>query len=639
MKETIGIFAHVDAGKTTLSEMMLYKSGAIRQAGRVDDGNTCMDYNCVEKSRGITIYSAFASFTWKNVQFFLIDTPGHKDFSEEIESALCILDKAVLVVSAVEGIESYTERIWEYLKDMNIPTVLFINKTDRAGASVERVRQELKMLSADCEILSEEAVAERDEEFLELYLSDKAAAEDYKKASQRAVSKRRLFPVLWGAALKDEGVEELLDLLAFLCQREYDSSGDFGGIVWKVRYDKKGVRWTDIKVTSGRLHSRIEIPLGEGRFCKVGELRSFQGGKSVNIREASAGDVCTVSGVAELTWGSAVGNAVNPGISRTEPVLTSRLVQKDETNLQELFSTVKRMGEENPSLKVSRKGEQIIIHINGIVQLDVLPEIIKDRFGFEVAFEQPQVIYKETITEPVMGYGHYEPLKHYSEVHLRLEPQPRGSGISFASECPLDSFGQRWQNLVKTHVFERKHAGVLVGSELTDVKIVLVAGREHYLHTSGGDFRQATYRAIRQGLMKSRSRLLEPVHNVRFTVDTGLAGAVINRIAQMGGELEAQTNWEGHTVITAWIPVVEMLNYVTEFASATHGKGSIAILKSDWRFCHNEQEVIAAKGYIAENDLEQPADSVFCRKGVARLIKYDKVESQLHIPLDFRNFL
>lgn len=472
-----------------------------------------------------------------------------------------------------------------------------------------------------------------------MYLSDKAAAEDYKKASQRAVSKRRLFPVLWGAALKDEGVEELLDLLAFLCQREYDSSGDFGGIVWKVRYDKKGVRWTDIKVTSGRLHSRIEIPLGEGRFCKVGELRSFQGGKSVNIREASAGDVCTVSGVAELTWGSAVGNAVNPGISRTEPVLTSRLVQKDETNLQELFSTVKRMGEENPSLKVSRKGEQIIIHINGIVQLDVLPEIIKDRFGFEVAFEQPQVIYKETITEPVMGYGHYEPLKHYSEVHLRLEPQPRGSGISFASECPLDSFGQRWQNLVKTHVFERKHAGVLVGSELTDVKIVLVAGREHYLHTSGGDFRQATYRAIRQGLMKSRSRLLEPVHNVRFTVDTGLAGAVINRIAQMGGELEAQTNWEGHTVITAWIPVVEMLNYVTEFASATHGKGSIAILKSDWRFCHNEQEVIAAKGYIAENDLEQPADSVFCRKGVARLIKYDKVESQLHIPLDFRNFL
>lgn len=639
LKETIGIFAHVDAGKTTLSEMMLYKSGVIRNAGRVDDGNTCMDYNRVEKSRGITIYSAFASFTWKNARFYLIDTPGHKDFSEEIESALCVLDKAVLVVSAVEGIQSYTEKIWEYLKELGIPVVVFINKTDRMGASVERVEQELKMFSRDCRVLTEENVAERDEEFLELYLSECFTAEDYKRAARRSVRERKLFPVICGAALKGEGVEELLDILAFLCDRKYDSSGDFGGIVWKIRYDGKGVRWTDLKVTSGRLFPRMELPLGKGQFCKAGELRSFQGEKSVNLKEASAGDICTVSGIVELAGGDVIGNAANPGIARTDPVLASRMVEKDGTDIQNLYSAVKILSEENPSLRVDRTGKQIIFHINGTVQLEVLPEIIKDRFGFDVNFEEPEVIYKETITAPVMGYGHYEPLKHYSEVHLRLEPQPRGSGISFASECPLDTFGQRWQNLVKSHVFERKHAGVLTGSELTDVKIVLVAGKEHYLHTSGGDFRQATYRAIRQGLMKSSSRLLEPVHQVRFTVDTGLAGAVINRIAQMGGELEQQAASGGYTAITAWIPVIEMLGYVTEFAALTHGKGSVSILKSDWRFCHNEPEVIEAKGYIAENDLEQPADSVFCRKGVARLIKYSQVESQLHIPLDLRNFL
>lgn len=639
MKETIGIFAHVDAGKTTLSEMMLHKSGAIRQAGYVDRGTTCMDYNPVEKSRGITIYSAYASFTWKNTQFYLIDTPGHKDFSEELESALCVLDKAILLVSAVEGVQSYTEKIWEYLKDMEIPVILFINKTDRMGASVEKVRQELKKLSKDCEVLAEETVAERDDKFLEAYLEEDFTGEAFKKASQRIVRARKLFPVVWGAALKGEGVTELLDMLAFLCDREYDSSGIFGGIVWKVRYDKKRVRWTDMKITSGKLFPKMEISLGGGEFCKAGELRSVQGEKSVGMTEASAGDICTVSGMTKTVWGDGVGAALKPDISRTEPVLTSRLVQKDETDIQSLLPAVKILSEENPSLKAERVGEQIVLHINGSVQLEVLPELIKERFGFAVRFEKPEVIYKETITEAVMGYGHYEPLRHYSEVHLRLEPGPRGSGISFASECPTDTFGQRWQNLVKTHVFERRHAGVLTGNELTDVRIVLVAGKEHYLHTSGGDFRQATYRAIRQGLMKSRSRLLEPVQKVRFTMDMKLEGSVIHRIAEMGGNLEEQTALGQDTAVTAWVPVIEMLDYVTEFAAATHGKGTISILESNWQFCHNEQEIITAKGYVAQQDLEQPADSVFCRKGVARLVKYDEVESQLYIPVDFRNFL
>ena len=634
MKETIGIFAHVDAGKTTLSEMLLFKSGTLRTAGRVDEGSACMDYHGVEKNRGITVYSAMAPFRWKDAAFYLIDTPGHKDFLEEMEQALCVLDKAIIVVSAVEGVQSGTETIWHDLERLQIPVIVFINKIDRAGADVKRVEEELKRLSPDCTVLTEESVAERDEDFLEGYLLGCFSPEEYKLAARRAVNRRHLMPVVSGSALKDEGVDRLLDLLAFLWDPAYDDAADLGGIVWQVRYDSKGVRWTIVKVTSGRLLPKMELVQPDGRRHQAGELRFLQGGKSANAGEARAGDICAVSGISDLSPGAVFGTASELKPIEREPILISRVTARPDNAEQEVFAAMKVLEAETPSLKVQRVGEQMSIHANGTMQLEVLPEILKERFHVQAAFEKPQVIYKETLAEPVMGYGHYEPLKHYSEVHLLLEPQPRGSGITFASRCPTDSFGKKWQNLVKSHVFERKHRGVLTGSELVDVKVILMAGKEHYLHTAGGDFREATYRAIRQGLMKGRSLLLEPVYQVKLTMETAVAGTVINRITGMGGNVENQHVFADQTMVTAMIPVVEMLDYVAEFASLTHGRGAVAVLKTRWLPCHNAQQVIEEKGYCAENDLEQPADSVFCRKGVARLIKYDQVEAALHIPLE-----
>ena len=633
MKETIGIFAHVDAGKTTLSEMLLYKSGAIRKAGRVDSGDTLMDYTYTEKKRGITIYSTVATLNWKGIKFYLVDTPGHKDFADEMESTMCILDKAIIVVSAVEGVQSYTEEIWQKLCDYNVPTVIFINKTDRNGADVFRVCDELKKLSGDCVVMTEEAVAERNEVFLEKYLTVNFDFDDYRKAARECVKQRKIFPVMSGAALRDEGVEELLDMLAFAAYTQYDCECDLGGMVWKIRYDKKGVKWALIKVTEGRLRVRKHIHMPDGNVYKAGEIRALQGEKTFNINEAEAGDICALSGINELKTGDVLGVCKIKKLPGKESVLTSKVVTGD--NINDVYKCLKIMSDEATALNAEKHGSEVVISVGGTVQLEVLPEIIRERFGICLAFEKPEVVYRETIAEPVMGYGHYEPLRHYSEVHFKLEPQARGSGILFESRCPTDRLGKSWQNLVESHVFERKHRGVLTGAELVDIKVILMAGKEHYLHTSGGDFREATYRAIRQGLMKSRGILLEPVYKAEFKYESEFSGDVISRIIKMGGRPEEQRHDGNSTYITAMIPVTEMIEYVTEFESMTHGRGAISIKETKWEPCHNQEEIVEKKGYRAENDLEQPADSVFCRKGKARLIKYDKVEDELYIPVDY----
>lgn len=634
MKETIGIFAHVDAGKTTLSEMMLYKCGAVRNPGRVDSGDTVMDYNTVEKNRGITIYSAVASMSWQSEDFYLIDTPGHKDFCNETDCTLNVLDKAILVVSAVEGVQSYTEEIWGKLSQAGIPVIFFINKTDRAGADPERVNEELQRLSADCTVLNEESVAYRDDEFMEKYLEDDYSHDEYRRAARHAVSKRSLFPVVTGAALKGEGVETLLDLMAFLKECAYDVRDEIGGIVWKIEYDHRGTRWALIKLVSGTLHARDSIAREDGSVLKAGELRMQQGGKTANIKSASAGDICAVSGMESLNQGDVIGSYSKRILKSKMPVLRSRIRTDGSVDMNRFFSYMQIMSDEISTLSAEKQGDDVIVNINGTVQLEVFPEIIKERFGIDVVFEKPEVIYKETIAEPVMGYGHYEPLRHYSEVHLKLEPQKYGTGITFESVCPTDKFGKSWQNLVRSHVFERKHHGVLTGAELVDVKVTLVAGKEHYLHTSGGDFREATYRAIRQGLMKSKSVLLEPVDTVVFRMENEFAGKVVNRISSMGGNVEEQYTDGMNSSLTARVPVDGLLEYITEFESLTHGRGSISVIDTRWEPCHDQDRVVKEKGYNAENDLEQPADSIFCKKGVARLIKYDKVEQELYIPVD-----
>ncbi len=634
MKETVGIFAHVDAGKTTLSEMMLYKCGAVRNPGRVDRGDTVMDYSKVERARGITIYSTVASMLWQSEDFYLIDTPGHKDFCNETDSTLNVLDKAIIVVSAVEGMQSYTEEIWGKLSQAGIPAIFFINKTDRAGADPEHVIEELHRLSVDCTVLNEESVACRDDEFMEKYLEDDYSYDEYRHAARHAVSERRLFPIVMGSALKDEGVETLLDLMVFLKECKYDKDTGIGGIVWKIEYDHRNTRWALIKLVSGTLHARDSITQKDGSVLKAGELRMQQGGKTANIKSASAGDICAVSGMESVSQGDVIGSYRKKTFKSKMPVLRSRVRNDGTVDMNRLFRYMQIMSDEISTLSAEKQGNDVIVNINGTVQLEVFPEIIKERFGIDVLFEKPEVIYKETIAESVMGYGHYEPLRHYSEVHLKLEPQTYGTGIIFESVCPTDKFGKSWQNLVRSHVLERKHHGVLTGAELVDVKVTLMAGKEHYLHTSGGDFREATYRAIRQGLMKSKSVLLEPIDTVVFRMENEFAGKVANRINSMGGEVEEQYTDGIRTSLTARVPINELFDYITEFESLTHGRGSISVKDTRWEPCHDQDRVVAEIGYNAENDLEQPADSIFCKKGVARLIKYDKVEQELYIPVE-----
>lgn len=631
MHQTIGVLAHVDAGKTTLSEMMLFHGGTLRKAGRVDSGDTCLDFNPVERSRGVTIYSSFADFNWMNVTFHLIDTPGHPDFSAEMEAALQVLDMAVLVVSAVEGVQSQTEAIWNLLRIASKPTLIFINKTDRAGADPDRVRTELKRFSPDCTVLSPEAAAERNDRFLEAYCEADYSEEQYRQAARETVLQCRLFPIIQGSALKDEGVTELLDLLSWVADDKYNETAEFGAQVWKIRRDKNGVRWAMLKITSGRLISRMDIMNREGTHEKIGELRLFQGEKSCNLKAAKAGMLCAASGLSSVKIGENLGVAPElPGF-RFEPVISAAVRYPDKIQGSEIYDLFKILEDEDSSLRVTFENGQVIVNVAGAMQLEVLPETIECRFGVEIAFEKPAVIYKETIAGTVFGYGHFEPLRHYSEVHFRLEPMPAGSGMSFQSECPTDILSLNWQRLIETHVFERKHKGVLIGAELTDVRIVLTTGRAHVLHTAGGDFREATYRGIRQGLMKAESVLLEPIYDVKATVDPALFGNVVSHFQKMQGEVYRHDVTGECAVICAKVPVIEMMDYILNFASLTHGKGGLILSLDGWKPCHDAQQVIEEAAYKPESDLEHTPDSVFCDHGVGRQIKWNEAEDFLHL--------
>ena len=648
----IGIVAHVDAGKTTLSESMLYHAGAIRKLGRVDHKDAFLDTDQMERERGITIFSKQAVFRWKDRTITLLDTPGHVDFSAEMERVLQVLDCAVLVVSGADGVQGHTQTLWKLLKRYHIPTFLFVNKMDQEGTDGEKLLKELRkrfgenvvpfvdiMTESDCpggkvylhtkegaveEVLEELAVCEDD--MMEEYLEEGRISLD---KVQKAVADRQVFPCYFGSALHSQGVEELLDGLdLYIKDKTYPA--EFGAKVYKIARDNQGNRLTYLKVTGGRLKVKDVV---EGLNEKINQIRIYSGEKFEAVQEVEAGRVCAVTGLENTRPGQGIGAEEESDLPVLEPVLTYQILLPDDCDVHKMLLNLKILEEEEPELHIVWEEQTSEIHVQlmGDVQIEILQRMIKERFGVLVEFGEGSIVYKETITAPVEGVGHFEPLRHYAEVHLRLEPGERGSGMQFAAECSEDILDRNWQRLVLTHLEEKEHKGVLTGSPITDMKITLTSGRAHQKHTEGGDFRQATYRAVRQGLKKADSILLEPYYEFRMELPSENVGRAMTDIQNMSGKFGTPMIEEETTVLTGSAPVSLMRGYQKEFTAYTGGRGRMAVSLKGYDICHNQEEVLAASTYDSEADLANPTGSVFCAHGAGFVVDWDEVEEYMHM--------
>ena len=632
----VGILAHVDAGKTTLSEGMLYLSGSIRDMGRVDHGDAFLDTYEMERERGITIFSKQAVLSWKDTELTLLDTPGHVDFSAEMERVLQVLDYAVLVISGTDGVQGHTVTLWRLLKRYNVPVFLFINKMDREGTDRNALMAELKgRLDEGCTDI--EAIRENDPDRLEsLAVCDDAMLEEYletgsicKNTLRRTIAERKVFPCWFGSALKAEGITELLDGI-----REYSISPEypekFGAKVYKIARDPQGNRLTYLKVTGGELKVKELIPGIEG---KVNQIRIYSGVRYELVQSAQAGMVCAVTGLEGTYPGQGMGEEKDSDIPVLEPVLTYRVELPEGCDVHTMLTNLRQLEEEEPELHIVWAGETQEIHVQlmGEVQTEVLQRLIKDRYGVLVEFREGRIIYKETIAGPVEGIGHFEPLRHYAEVHLLLEPGERGSGMQFSSECSEDILDRNWQRLILTHLEEKEHRGVLTGSVLTDVRITLVAGRAHQKHTEGGDFRQATYRAVRQGLMKAESVLLEPYYEFRMELPMENVGRAMTDIQRMNGTFEGPEAENDQAVLTGSAPVSEMRGYQKEFAAYTGGFGRLFCTLKGYDVCHDAENVVEEINYDPDSDIDNTADSVFCAHGAGFIVPWYQVEEYMHV--------
>lgn len=642
----MGILAHVDAGKTTLSEALLYRGGAIRRLGRVDHRDAFLDTDAMERERGITIFSKQAELSLGDLAVTLLDTPGHVDFSAEAERVLQVLDCAVLVVSGSDGVQAHTRTLWQLLERYGVPVFLFVNKMDLPGADRGALLEELKRrLSGGCtdftlppEALAEEA-AVCGEEALDEYLETGRLSEE---CLTDLIRRRRLFPCLFGSALKLEGVEELLEDL-----RRYAPLGtypaDFGARVFKVARDERGARLTYLKVTGGVLRPKDLLTnrrpgLAEEEVWeeKADQLRIYSGTRFRLAEEAPAGTVAAVTGLSRTVPGQGLGFETARTVPVLEPVLAYRA--EPEGDPSAALKALRLLEEEDPQLRVSwsEASREIRVQLMGEVQLEILQRRLEERFGLRVSFGAGSIVYRETIAAPAEGVGHFEPLRHYAEVHLLLEPLPRGSGLRFASVCPEDRLSGRWQRLILTHLWEKAHLGVLTGSPVTDMKLTLTAGRAHEKHTEGGDFRQATYRAVRQGLMSAESVLLEPWYAFRLELPAPQLGRALNDIQQMGGEAEPPETLGEEAVLTGEAPVSAMGAYAREVAAYTRGQGRLSLRPAGYRPCSDPEGVIAAIGYDPERDVENPPDSVFCAHGAGYTVKWDQVPALAHVDSGLR---
>ena len=635
----MGILAHVDAGKTTLSEGMLYLSGTVRKLGRVDHKNAFLDTYSLERDRGITIFSKQAVFSLGNRRINLLDTPGHVDFSAEMERTLQVLDYAVLVISGADGVQGHTETLWKLLKLYEIPTFIFINKMDQPGTDRESLLTELKeRLDEGCIVFGKgknveslEEIAMTDEAVLDYFMEHETVRNE---DICRLIRERKIFPCYFGSALKLDGVQELLAGFEEY-MKPFDGKKEFGARVFKISRDDKGERLTFLKVTGGKLVVKMPINKEE----KINQIRIYSGAKYEAVNEVEAGGVCAVTGLSSSYIGQGLGVEKGTAAPFLEPVLTYQMILPEGADTTKVLRELKQLEEEEPLLNIvwNPALEEIHVQLMGEVQTEILKTMIAERFHLDVEFGTGKIVYKETIKSPVVGVGHYEPLRHYAEVHLKMEPLEAGSGLVFDTDCSEDVLDRNWQRLILTHLQEREHPGVLTGAPITDMKITIVAGRAHLKHTEGGDFRQATYRAVRQGLKSAESVLLEPWYSFVLEVPSEQVGRAMSDIGQMNGSFEGPEaeDKQGMVRLTGTAPASEMRDYQREVWAYTKGRGRITLTLKGYEPCHNAEEVIEEIGYDSERDVDNPTGSVFCVHGAGFLVKWDEVPEYMHIKEDF----
>ena len=635
----MGILAHVDAGKTTLSEGMLYLSGTVRKLGRVDHKDAFLDTYSLERDRGITIFSKQAVFSLGNRRINLLDTPGHVDFSAEMERTLQVLDYAVLVISGADGVQGHTETLWKLLKLYEIPTFIFINKMDQPGTDRESLLTELKeRLDEGCIVFGKgknveslEEIAMTDEVVLDYFMEHETVRNE---DICRLIRERKIFPCYFGSALKLDGVQELLAGFEEY-MKPFDGEKGFGARVFKISRDDKGERLTFLKVTGGKLVVKMPINKEE----KINQIRIYSGAKYEAVNEVEAGGVCAVTGLSSSYIGQGLGVEKGTAAPFLEPVLTYQMILPEGADTTKVLRELKQLEEEEPLLNIVWNPvlEEIHVQLMGEVQTEILKTMIAERFHLDVEFGTGKIVYKETIKSPVVGVGHYEPLRHYAEVHLKMEPLEAGSGLVFDTDCSEDVLDRNWQRLILTHLQEREHPGVLTGAPITDMKITIVAGRAHLKHTEGGDFRQATYRAVRQGLKSAESVLLEPWYSFVLEVPSEQVGRAMSDIGQMNGSFEGPEaeDKQGMVRLTGTAPASEMRDYQREVWAYTKGRGRITLTLKGYEPCHNAEEVIEEIGYDSERDVDNPTGSVFCAHGAGFLVKWDEVPEYMHIKEDF----
>ena len=635
----MGILAHVDAGKTTLSEGMLYLSGTVRKLGRVDHKDAFLDTYSLERDRGITIFSKQAVFSLGNRRINLLDTPGHVDFSAEMERTLQVLDYAVLVISGADGVQGHTETLWKLLKLYEIPTFIFINKMDQPGTDRESLLTELKeRLDEGCIVFGKgknveslEEIAMTDEAVLDYFMEHETVRNE---DICRLIRERKIFPCYFGSALKLDGVQELLAGFEEY-MKPFDGKKEFGARVFKISRDDKGERLTFLKVTGGKLVVKMPINKEE----KINQIRIYSGAKYEAVNEVEAGGVCAVTGLSSSYIGQGLGVEKGTAAPFLEPVLTYQMILPEGADTTKVLRELKQLEEEEPLLNIvwNPALEEIHVQLMGEVQTEILKTMIAERFHLDVEFGTGKIVYKETIKSPVVGVGHYEPLRHYAEVHLKMEPLEAGSGLIFDTDCSEDVLDRNWQRLILTHLQEREHPGVLTGAPITDMKITIVAGRAHLKHTEGGDFRQATYRAVRQGLKSAESVLLEPWYSFVLEVPSEQVGRAMSDIGQMNGSFEGPEaeDKQGMGRLTGTAPASEMRDYQREVWAYTKGRGRITLTLKGYEPCHNAEEVIEEIGYDSERDVDNPTGSVFCAHGAGFLVKWDEVPEYMHIKEDF----
>ncbi|MBD5134432.1 MAG: GTP-binding protein [Lachnospiraceae bacterium] len=636
---SIALLAHVDAGKTTLSESILYIGGTIRKKGRVDHKDTFLDNFQLEKERGITIFSKQAIVKYKDLDIDLLDTPGHVDFSTEMERTLNILDYAILVVSGTDGVQGHTETLWKLLDIYNVPTFIFVNKMDMADADKEQLIKNIKEKLGDGCIdftdrdYLDENVAMCDENILDKYLETGSIE---KQDIAELVRERKVFPCFFGSALKMQGVEEFLDgINDYTLSKKYGN--DFGARVYKIARDEQGTRLTYMKITGGCLKVREELAYkaGDNEYSeKINQIRIYSGSRYDSPDEIHAGAVCAVAGLTGTFAGQGLGTESGNNMTFMQPVLNYSVTAKENNDMHGFYLKLKQLEEEEPQLHVSwsEKLQEIHIQLMGEVQTQVMKRLILDRYGIDAEFGIGNIVYKETIENAVEGVGHFEPLRHYAEVHLLMEPLDRGQGIIISSDCSEDVLDKNWQRLILTHISEREHPGVLTGSAITDIRITLVSGKSHLKHTEGGDFRQATYRAVRQGLKSAKSILLEPYYNFTLEIPADNVGRAMTDIQNMCGTFNPPDINGEYAVMKGRIPASTVQGYVSDVNSYTKGKGRLLLQYGGYDKCHNQDEVVEKSGYDSENDVENPTGSVFCSHGSGYNVPWNEVKEHMHLP-------